>query len=75
MQELGDAQRRHLTHAWDVRTIFHKDPVSVPKLYSQGWGMRGKGGKEPQSGHLLWPLPSAVVTEGNTSQSPSPLWV
>ena len=75
MQEHGDAQRRHLAQAWDVRTIFLKDPVSVPKVYSQGWGTREKGVKEPQNGHLLWALPSAVVTEGNTSLSPSPLWV
>lgn len=75
MREHGDAQRRHLAQAWDVRTIFLKDAVSVPKLYSQGWGTRGKGVKEPQSGHLLWALASAVVTEGNTSLSPSPLWV
>lgn len=67
VQERGDAQRRHLTQAWDVRAVFLKDPASVPKLCRVGaGGQAGKGGKEPHSGHLLWPLPSAVVTGGST---------
>lgn len=68
VQEHVDAQRRQLTQAWDVRAIFLKDPASVPKLYRvRAGGQEGKGGKEPDGGHLLWPLPSAVVTGGNTA--------
>lgn len=68
VQEHVDAQRRRLTQAWDVRAIFLKDPASIPKLYRvRAGGQEGKGGKEPHSGHLLWPLPSAVVTGGNTA--------
>ena len=42
-------------------------PSERPKAaQSRGRGTGGEGGKEPHSGHLLWPLPSAVVTGGST---------